>query len=307
MAHATFAPHDTAACEDDALPPPDDDRIIVTIARPTDLRSALDALADRPDAHLLLGGTDLQVEVNLGHRRPPAIVALRRVGELDGIEVSDEQIDIGAGVTYAQIEADLAADAPGLAMASRTVGSPQIRNLGTVGGNVGTSSPAGDALPWLLAMDAQIDLVAADGARTMALADFITGPKHNARAPGEIIHRIRVPRVAGPQHVAKIGPRNAMVIAVASVAMIIDTDNRRVRVAMGSVGPTPLRPTEAETAISQAIDWDAMTCTPEDVEAFARACAQHASPITDHRSTAEYRRHAVGVLANRTLTRCLFA
>lgn len=279
----------------------------MTIARPTDLAGALDAMTARPDAHLLAGGTDLQVEINLGHRRPPAIVALRRVGELDGITVTDDHIDMGAGVTYGQVEADLAADAPGLAMASRTVGSPQIRNLGTIGGNVGTASPAGDALPWLLAMDAEIDLVSADGSRTVPLAEFVTGPKRTAIAPGELINRIRVPLVTGPQHVAKIGPRNAMVISVASLAMVLDTDNRRVRVALGSVGPTPLRPTEAEDAISAAIDWDAMTCTPEDAEAFATACAAHASPITDHRSTAEYRRHAVGVLASRTLTRCLFA
>ncbi|CAN5222931.1 FAD binding domain-containing protein [soil metagenome] len=279
----------------------------MTIARPTDLAGALDALADRPDAHLLAGGTDLQVEVNLGHRRPPAIVALRRVGELDGIQATDSHIDMGARVTYAQIEADLAADAPGLAMASRTVGSPQIRNLGTVGGNIGTASPAGDALPWLLAMDAEIDLVSAAGTRTTPLAELVTGPKQTAIAPGEIIHRVRVRQVPGPQHVAKIGPRNAMVIAVASVAVVLDTAARRVRVGMGSVGPTPLRPTAAEEAISAAIDWDAMTCTPEDVEAFATACAAHAAPITDHRSTAEYRRHAVGVLASRTLTRCLFA
>lgn len=279
----------------------------MTIARPTDLAGALEALAKRPDAHLLSGGTDLQVEVNLGHRRPPAIVALRRVGELDGIEVGPDGIDIGAGVTYAEIEADLAAEAPGLAMASRTVGSPQIRNLGTVGGNVATASPAGDALPWLLAMDAQIDLVGVDGARTMALADFLTGPKRTAIAPGEIISRIRVPAVTGPQHVAKIGPRNAMVISVASMAVVLDTGNRRVRVGMGSVGPTALRPAAAEAVISQAIDWDAMTCTPDDVSAFSLACADLASPITDHRSTAEYRHHAVGVLAARTLTRCLFA
>ena len=279
----------------------------MSIARPTDLAGALDALAARPDAHLLSGGTDLQVEVNLGHRRPEAIVALRRVAELQGIEVGADHIDIGAGATYAQVEADLAEDAPGLAMASRTVGSPQIRNLGTVGGNVGTASPAGDALPWLLAMDAEVSLAAADGTRTAPLADLLTGPKRTAIRAGEIITRIRVPQVAGPQHVAKIGPRNAMVISIASLAMVLDTTSRRVRVAMGSVGPTPIRPREAEDAISAAIDWDAMTCTPEDADAFGAACGRAAKPITDHRSTAEYRRHAVGVLAHRTLTRCLFA
>lgn len=279
----------------------------MTVARPTDLDGALDAVAERPDAHLLAGGTDLMVEVNHGRRRPPAIVALRRVAELQGITVADGGIDLGATVTYAQIERDLAAAAPGLAMAARTVGSPQIRNAGTVGGNVGTASPAGDALPWLLALDAEVDLRAATHARSLPLAALLVGPKRTRIAPGEVICRIRVRRVAGPQHVAKIGPRSAMAISVASLALVVDTDHRRVRVGLGSVGPTPLRPTAAEEQVSAAIDWTTLTCAPDDVAVFARSCARAATPITDHRSTAEYRRHAVGVLASRTLTRCLSA
>ncbi|WP_370324379.1 xanthine dehydrogenase family protein subunit M [Euzebya sp.] len=279
----------------------------LSVARPSDLAGALEALAARPDAHLLAGGTDLMVEVNHGHRRPPAIVALRRVGELQGIATGPEELDIGAGVTYAQVEADLADEAPGLAMAARTIGSPQIRNAGTIGGNIGTASPAGDTLPWLVAMDAAVELAGPSGSRTLPLTDLLTGPKQTAIEPGEIIHRVRVPRVTGPQHVAKVGPRNAMAISVASLALVVDTDRRRVRVALGSVGPTPVRPTEAEDAISAAIDWDALVCDPDDVDAFAAGCAAAAAPITDHRSTAAYRRHAAGVLARRTLTRCLFA
>lgn len=258
-----------------------------------------------PDADLLAGGTDLVVETNLGHRRPQAIVALRRVPELQGTEVRDDVLDLGAGVTYAQVEADLGDTAPGLAMAARTVGSPQIRNVGTIGGNLGTASPAGDALPWLVALDAQVVLAGPDGSRRLPVADFLTGVKQTDRRPGEVIHRVEVPRVAGPQHVAKVGPRNAMAIAVASVAMVVDTDHRRVRVAMGSVGPTPVRPVEAEDEVSAALDWTALSCADDAVEAFGQACARAASPITDHRSTADYRRHAVGVLAARTLRRCL--
>jgi CO/xanthine dehydrogenase FAD-binding subunit len=221
----------------------------VSIARPTDLDGALAALAERPDANLLAGGTDLQVEINLGHRRPDAIVALRRVEELRAHDASNGAIELGAGVTYGTIERDLADLVPGLAMASRTVGSPQIRNAGTIGGNLGTSSPAGDCLPWLAALDAEVVLVsAADGERVLPIADFITGPKRNARRDDELIRAVRVPRVAGPQHVAKVGPRNAMVISVASLAIVVDTDHRRVRVGMGSVGPVPVRPTAAEDA-----------------------------------------------------------
>ncbi|MEX1162741.1 MAG: FAD binding domain-containing protein [Nitriliruptor sp.] len=278
----------------------------MSIARPTDLDGALAAIAERPDAHVLAGGTDLVVEVNLGHRRPDAIVALRRVEELRRHELTDTHLELGATVTYATVERDLAELAPGLAMAARTVGSPQIRNAGTIGGNVGTSSPAGDTLPWLRALDAEVVLVsAADGERIVPLADFITGPKRTIRRDDELIRAVRVPRVAGPQHVAKIGTRNAMVIAVASLAIVVDTDARRVRVGLGSVGPVPLRATAAEDLVSDALDWDALTCDADTVTAFARACSEASTPIDDHRSTAAYRRHAVGVLAARSLRRCL--
>jgi CO/xanthine dehydrogenase FAD-binding subunit len=279
----------------------------VTIARPRSLRDATTAIAERPDAHLLAGGTDLMVEVNLGHRRPDAVVALRRVEELGAYRTEPDLLELGATVTYATIERELAEVAPGLAMASRTVGSPQIRNAGTVGGNVGTASPAGDSLPWLLALDAEVVLSSVAGERTLPLEAFITGPKRTARREDEIIRCIRVPRVAGPQHTAKVGTRNAMVISVVSLAMIVDTDARRVRVGLGSVGPRPLRPTAAEDLVSDALDWDALTCDDGGVAAFARACAEAATPIDDHRSTADYRRHAVGVLATRALRRCLDA
>ncbi|MEX0835561.1 MAG: FAD binding domain-containing protein, partial [Nitriliruptor sp.] len=183
---------------------------------------------------------------------------------------------------------------------------PQNRTAGTIGGNGGTSSPAGDTRPWLRALDAEVVLVsAADGERIVPLADFITGPKRTIRRDDELIRAVRVPRVAGPQHVAKIGTRNAMVIAVASLAIVVDTDARRVRVGLGSVGPVPLRATAAEDLVSDALDWDALTCDADTVTAFARACSEASTPIDDHRSTAAYRRHAVGVLAARSLRRCL--
>jgi CO/xanthine dehydrogenase FAD-binding subunit len=281
------------------------EEVRLSIARPRTLDDAVTALAEAPEAHVLAGGTDLMVEVNLGHRRPGGVVALRRVEELRGHRVDDDVLELGALVTYAQMEHDLAELAPGLAMAARTVGSPQIRNAGTVGGNVGTASPAGDTLPWLVALDAEVVLASADGVRTVPLAEHIVGPKRTGLRPGEVITALRVPRVAGPQHVAKIGPRNAMVISVASLALVLDTTNRRVRVGMGSVGPVPVRPTAAEEAVSAAVDWAALTCPDDAIAAFAAACAEAASPITDHRSTAEYRHHAVGVLAARCLRRCL--
>lgn len=278
------------------------------IARPTDLAGALEVLAEVPTADVLAGGTDAMVEISFDHRRPEHVVALRRIEALREHRVTPGALELGATVTYMQIETELAEHVPGLAMASRTVGSPQIRNAGTIGGNLGTASPAGDTLPWLLALDAEVELTsAARGVRNLPLAAFITGPKRTAREPDELITAVRVPRVAGPQHTAKIGPRNAMVISVACVAVIVDTTNRMVRIGMGSVGPGPLRATDAEAAVSAAIDWEALRCPQEAIGAFGRACAEAARPITDHRSTAEYRRHAVGVLAARSLRRCLNA
>jgi CO/xanthine dehydrogenase FAD-binding subunit len=283
----------------------------VSIARPRTVDDAVGALAERPEAELLAGGTDLMVGVNLGHRRPEGIVALRRVAELRGHRVhpgddgGGDVLELGALLTYTAMEHDLDELAPGLAMAARTVGSPQIRNAGTVGGNVGTASPAGDTLPWLLALDAEVVLASRDGVRVVPLAEHIVGPKRTGLRPGELVTAVRVPLVTGPQHVAKIGPRNAMVISIASLAIILDTTNRQVRVGLGSVGPVPLRPTAAEALATAAVDWDALTCADDDVEAFAAACAEAAAPISDHRSTAEYRRHAIGVLAGRALRRCL--
>jgi CO/xanthine dehydrogenase FAD-binding subunit len=279
----------------------------VSIARPTTVDGAVAALAEQPDAEPLAGGTDLMVEVNLGHRRPSAVVALRRIDELRGHRLIDGRLELGALVTYSAMERDLADLAPGLAMAARTVGSPQIRNAGTVGGNIGTASPAGDTLPWLVALDAEVVIASSEGVRVVPLARHITGPKRTGLRAGELVTAVRVPVVDGPQHVAKIGPRNAMVISVASVAVILDITNRRVRVGLGSVGPVPLRASAAEELASAALDWGSLTLPSDAVEAFSAACAQEAAPIDDHRGSAAYRRHGVRVMAARSLRRCLAA
>lgn len=277
----------------------------MSISRPTSVADACAALSERPDADLLAGGTDLVVEVNLGHRRPQGVIALRRIDELRDHTLDDDHLTLGALVTYTAMERELASDAPGLAQAARTVGSPQIRNAGTIGGNLGTASPAGDTLPWLAAMDAEVVLRSLDGERTVALADFITGPKRTSLRAGELIASVRIPRSTGPQHTAKIGPRNAMVISVASLAVVVDTDRRQVRVGLGAVGPVPLRAPDGEAIAADAMDWGALTCPDDAIERFAAACGNAAVPIDDHRSTADYRRHAVRVLAGRSLRRCL--
>ncbi len=264
------------------------------ITRPTSLSEALDARADDPGADLLAGGTDLMVEVNFGHARPEHVIALRRVDELAEFEARR----IGAGVTWAHLERS---DHRALAQLARTVGSPQIRAAGTIGGNIGTSSPAGDGLPWLAAVEAEIEVASKDrGTRRLAWDDFFTGVKRNALAADEVIVAAVLPEnVPSNQHFAKIGQRSAMVISTVSACVLRDDDGS-VRVALGSVAPTPVRARRAEALIAENPQ-----PSPSVLEEFARTVSAEVSPITDHRSTETYRRHAAGVLARRLLERCL--
>jgi CO/xanthine dehydrogenase FAD-binding subunit len=275
------------------------------VAHPRTLAEALQALEAMPDAQLLAGGTDFVVEVNFGHRRPEAVVGLRRVAELQGWRRADGELVLGAGLTFAQIETELAQELPALAAASRTVGSPQMRNAGTIGGNLGTASPAGDALPVLAAMDARVVLASREGTRTLPVAEFVTGVKRTALRPGELIREVRLARLRGPQQFLKVGTRNAMVISIACAALVVDLDGRTVRVGLGAVAPTPVRAPEAEAFIAGALDWDGPGAAPAAVARFGELAAAAARPITDHRSTAAYRRRAVQVLATRALQRAL--
>jgi CO/xanthine dehydrogenase FAD-binding subunit len=281
----------------------------VTVLLPDSLDRACAQLADHPEAHVLAGGTDLMVEVNFGHRRPEAVLSLARVPELKGWGRDGDTLVLGAGVTYTELcDPAVAELAPALAQAARTVGSPQIRNAGTIGGNLGTGSPAGDTLPVLAALDATVELVSVTGRRTLPIADFCTGPKRTARDATEIIASVSLPVTRGPQEYLKVGPRNAMVISVAGLAAVADLEARRVAVGLGSVGPVPLRAPEAEAWVVDRIDWGTARLTdPADATAFGALVAAAARPIDDHRATADYRRHCVSVLARRALTRMFAA
>ena len=277
------------------------------IARPRTLEEAFDALEEMPDAHLLAGGTDLMVEVNFGHRRPSSVVALRRVEELQGYDVSDNEVVLRGGLTWTTVERELAEVLPGLAAAARTIGSPQMRNTGTIGGNVGTASPAGDSLPVLAAMDATVVLARRGGDRELPLVDFITGVKRTVIEPGEIIREVRVPRLEGPQQFLKVGTRNAMVISIVCCGVVVDRASRTVRCGLGSVAPRPLRATEAERFANAEIDWDRMSAPPEIATVFGRLARQAAAPISDQRGTSDYRSHAVEVITTRALQRSFAA
>jgi len=285
----------------------------VTVHRPTSLADAFAALGEAPDALVLAGGTDVMVGVNEGQRRLADVVVLAGVSELrrTGVERVDgrDVLVVGAGVTYAALGApEIAERAPALAVAARTVGSPQIRNAGTIGGNLGTASPAGDTLPVLHALDAHVALAGPAGARMVPVREFVTGPKRTALAPGELITAVHVPVVHGPQDYLKVGVRNAMVIAVASVAFVVDLDRREVAVGLGAVGPGPLGAPEACRWLSRQLHWEddgVRLGDPGDPARFGTLVAEAARPIDDHRGRADYRRHAVGVLAARALRRAV--
>jgi CO/xanthine dehydrogenase FAD-binding subunit len=274
----------------------------VEFLQPTTWAEALATKAELPDSVPIAGGTDVMVEMNFDRRRPVALLDVTRVPELQEWSRDDGRIRLGAGVTYAAVIADLADALPGLAVASRTVGSPQIRNRGTVGGNLGTASPAGDAHPPLLASDAVVEVESVRGARRIPITEFFTGPKRSALAPDELIAAVDVPVATGPQQFSKIGTRNAMVIAVASFAVSLDPEARRVGTGIGSAGPTPRRAAAAEAFAAEALDWDGQgPLDPEVARRFGEAAADAADPIDDVRGTAAYRRHTLAVMARRTL------
>src|SRR5688572_2919310 len=228
--------------------------------------------AERPDALPIAGGTDVMVELNFDRRRPGALLDLTRVPELREWSVDDGSVRLGAGVSYARVIEELGDQLPGLAMASRTVGSPQIRMRGTVGGNLGSSSPAGDAHPPLLAADAVVEVEsAARGARLVLAADFFTGVKRNALEPDELIAAVVIPSATGPQQFSKVGTRNAMVIAVSAFACALHPDRQTVGTGIGSAAPTPLRAFEAEQFLAgELADAGLWTSRGELPETLAR-------------------------------------
>jgi CO/xanthine dehydrogenase FAD-binding subunit len=274
---------------------------------PRTLDEALEMKAATPEALPIAGGTDLMVDLNFDRRRPELMMDICQLGELRQWRRENGQVFLGSGMTYTRIMHELT-DVPAWVQAARTVGSPQIRNRGTVGGNLGTGSPAGDALPVLAALDAEIILTKAGGTqRALPWNEFNVGVKKTALQPDELILGARWTFVRGVGSFSKIGTRNAMVISVAGLCLVLDEDGRNVRVALGSVAPTIVRATEAEAFATRALGdagvWDDLSAAiPEGVFAdFGELVAQATRPIDDVRGTAAYRRHACSVLGGRAL------
>jgi CO/xanthine dehydrogenase FAD-binding subunit len=255
----------------------------------------------------IIGGTDVMVELNFDRHRPPALLDLTRVPELAEWSMNDGRVRLGAGVTYTRVIDELGALLPGLAMASRTVGSPQIRNRGTVGGNLGAASPAGDAHPPLLAADTEVELASVSGTRTVPIEEFYTGVKKHAGRSDELITAVLITPPAGPQQFSKIGTRNAMVISVTAFGLALHPDRGEVGTGIGSAAPTPRRAEQAGAFLSEALTaeglWESRGEIPESlVREFGQQVTTAAEPIDDVRGTAAYRLHALAVMARRTLT-----
>jgi CO/xanthine dehydrogenase FAD-binding subunit len=275
--------------------------------QPTSWAEALEARAAEPEAVALAGGTDVMVAVNFGRLRPPVLLDLTRVAELREWGTEDGTVRLGAGVPYARVITELGDRLPGLAMAARTIGSPQIRNRGTVGGNLATASPAGDAHPALLAADAEVEVASVRGSRRIPVGEFYTGVKRSALAADELIAAVHVRPPSGPQQYSKIGTRNAMVIAVAAFGLALHPDRGAVGTGIGSAAPTPRRAPAAEEFLAAELGdaglWGSRGELPAATAArFGELVAQAAAPIDDVRGTAAYRVHALSVMARRTLT-----
>ena len=274
----------------------------VDIARNID--GALALLAERPSADLINGGTDLMVEINFGRKRPEAVIAIDRIEALRSLSINGT-VKMGAGVTFTTM---LEHDCGSVAMreAARTVGSPQIRNAATIGGNVATSSPAGDALPVLAALDARIHLRSQRGARVVPFSAFMTGPKKNVRGLDELVTGVEWDDAGPAQVFMKVGTRNAMVIAVAGLALVVDRARKRVGTGLGSCGPTILRAADAESFAAGLFDeagWRLFAPSDAACAEFGTKVAAAARPIDDVRGTAAYRRHVLAVMGARALAR----
>jgi CO/xanthine dehydrogenase FAD-binding subunit len=265
----------------------------------------LEELSSAKDATILAGGTDLLVEINFGRIRPAHIVAIDRVDELKDFS-RNGHVRMGALVTYTRMVEDESGSVA-LQEAARPIGSPQIRNVATIGGNLGTCSPAGDTLPVLAALEATVVLRSKKGERRVPFSDFMTGPKKSVRRPDELIVAAEWDDAGPAQTFMKVGTRNAMVIAVAGLALVVDRARRRVGVGLGSCGPTIIRATEAErfaAGLLEEAGWE-RPGRPSDAAAkeFGRLAAGAAKPIDDVRGTAGYRRHVLAVMGARALAR----
>jgi len=260
--------------------------------RPADLPETLRLLADRPDAVLLAGSTDVGVELNLRGSRPALLIAVDRLPELRELRVTGDEVRIGAALTLTEIERRLGGRVPLLAELFPQFASPLIRGGATLGGNLGTASPIGDATAALLALEASLVLSGADGERIVPLSDFFTGYRETIRRPDELIREIRFPLplagIAAFHKVAKRRFDDISGVAVAFALDVVDGTLERARIGLGGVASTPIRALRTEAAL------EGQAWTRENVEAAASVLAAEGTPLSDHRASDRYRSAMLG-------------
>lgn len=268
--------------------------------KPTSLEAAHQLRAEHPGARWVAGGTDVMVQLRSGRPWPSALISLRHVPELSGIEVGPEQTRIGALVPIADLigHRELAARLPALVQAARRLGSPQVRNAATIGGNLANCSPCADTPPPLLVLEATARLVGPDGSvREVPVEALFRGPGQTCLAASEILAGLRVPHPAGGTGMCYLRKgRVAMDLALASAAVLLVMEGERcvkARVAVGAVASTPLRLRAVEAVLEGQVITDARL-------AEARALtSEEVTPIDDQRASGEYRRALVGALVER--------
>jgi CO/xanthine dehydrogenase FAD-binding subunit len=271
------------------------------VAIPETLPEVLTAVDARPDARVIAGGTELMPDLLAGRKRPTGFVSLRRVGALRGVRRDGPTLVIGAATPIVDLLG--LAQAPALAAAAANLGTPQVRNLATVGGNVMSALAYRNLLPALVALDAELELASSAGTRRVAYRDFTLAPGKTQRHDGEVLVAVRVPVLDGFQDAVKIGRRNAQFVAVSSAALVVDRGARVVRIGLGNAAPTPVRAPAAEAFAAEHVDWDGLTLGADAAAEAARLATAGADPPDDAIASSAYRRHATGVLVRRLLER----
>lgn len=267
---------------------------------PTTLAEASRLFAEA-HAQLLAGGTDLVIGMKAYTETPESVISLQKIPGLTGITTeADNSISIGAMTKVREVElsGDIQQHHTALAEGASEIGSIQIRNLATIGGNIAHASPAADTVAGLLVADAQVDIASADGERSVPIDELFTGPGQTVLRNGEIITRFRLPSPVSGSHYIKHKIREVMDLAFIGVAAAINIDNGTItdaRIGLAAVAPTPIRATEAEALLKGNAP------TPELLEQAGEAAAAGCSPISDLRCSAEHRREMVDVLTRRTL------
>ncbi len=264
---------------------------------------ALEAKRRRPGARFVAGGTEVMADQNLGLIEPNGYLSLRGITELSGIAATADGLVIGAGVVVARLLDDpLLAAHPLLCKAARAFGTRQVRSRATVGGNVASGLPDRTLTPCLLALEATVQVAAASGVRrSMPLANLLAAAGGTTLAAGELVLSVTVPAIEGYQDYFMVGPRNAQFYPTASIALVVAWKDRDVRLGLGNAGPAAVRAARAEGYARDAIDWPARRIAGEVAATFGKLAADGCAPVADAAAGADYRRHAVEVMARRAL------